>query len=172
MGITRFGAGTLRALLRTRVLRGDEPQELHELSGIVEAGEVPECRDGGHGHDKLKATQGLGGFDHRTQAPAFDLLVEFLFNALKSLGVFAHGPDICLEDYVLGGCETNDLGKPSEMGWTPVGAARVADILPKQAGFAPKFRRLEVLHGIFTRPAEIAEGLVLHRRDLDRGKVA
>jgi hypothetical protein len=142
------------------------------LSGIVDAGEVPECRDGGPGHDTLHATPGLEGFDHRTQAPDVDLLVECLFKALKSLGVGAHGPDICLEDHWLCGCGTDDLGEPSEMGWTPVGAARGADVMPKQEGFEPQCRRLEVLHGIFPSPAEVADGLVLHRRDLDGGKVA
>jgi hypothetical protein len=156
MGMASVGAGTLAAPLGTGIFRGGQAQEFHECSGGIEAGEVSEFRHRGDGYGKLDATPGLEGFDHRAQAPGFGRRVELLFQALKSLGGFAHSPDIFLEDHVLCGRETDDLRAPSEMGWTPGGAACIADVMPEPEGFEPKFCRLGVLDGICTSPAEIA----------------
>jgi hypothetical protein len=47
------------------VFRRDQPQEFHELSGVLEAREVDEFCHGGHGHGELHAAQRLEGFDDR-----------------------------------------------------------------------------------------------------------
>ncbi len=65
MGITSFGEGTLPASLPPGVFRGDAPQEFHQLSGVIEAREVPEFSDGSDGHGELDATQGLERCDDR-----------------------------------------------------------------------------------------------------------
>jgi hypothetical protein len=65
MGVTRFGDRTLPASLGTGILRGDQPQEFHELSGIIEACQVAEFRHRGDRDGELDPTQGLEGLDHR-----------------------------------------------------------------------------------------------------------
>jgi hypothetical protein len=65
VGVAGFGEGTLPASLTAGVFRGDEPQEAHQLSGVIEAREVAEFRHGGDGHGELDATQGLERFDDR-----------------------------------------------------------------------------------------------------------
>ena len=58
------------------------------------------------------------------------------------------------------------------MGWTPGGPAGVADVVSEQKGFEPKLGGLQILYGIFTRAAEVADGFVFHRRDRDGGEIA
>ena len=65
MGIPGFGHGPLPASLTAGVFRGDQPQEFHQLPGVIEACEVPEFSHGGDGHGELDATQGLERFDDR-----------------------------------------------------------------------------------------------------------
>jgi hypothetical protein len=64
-GVAGFGDRTLPASLPTRIFGGDQPQAFHQLSGVLEAGEVSQFRHGGDGHGKLDATQGLERFDDR-----------------------------------------------------------------------------------------------------------
>jgi hypothetical protein len=66
MGVAGFGDGTLPASLTTGMLRGDEPQELHELSRVIEAGQVAQFRHHDDRYDELYAAQGLEGVHDRT----------------------------------------------------------------------------------------------------------
>jgi hypothetical protein len=63
MHVAGFGDRTLPASLPSRIFRGDQPQELHALSGMIEARQVAEFRDRGDGHSKLDPTQGVEGLD-------------------------------------------------------------------------------------------------------------
>jgi hypothetical protein len=94
MGVASFGDRTLMASLSTGVLRGDEPQEFHELSGSIEAGEVSEFRDGRHRHGELHPAQRLQSLDHGIEPPAFDLILEFRLQTRKALGLFIDRPHI------------------------------------------------------------------------------
>ena len=51
---------------------------MHELSGVREAGQVTECRDGSDRHRQLHATEGWQRGNDRAEPPGGDLLVEFL----------------------------------------------------------------------------------------------
>jgi hypothetical protein len=57
------------------------------------------------------------------------------------------------------------------MGWAPGRPARLTKILSEQEGVEPTLGGLEIAEGIFTRAAEIADGCVFHRRDIDGGEV-
>jgi len=100
MGVTGCGDRTLAASLAGGILRGDPPQEFHQCSVIVEAGEVTDLSDCRDGHDKRHATQGLEGLDHWVKAPGLNLLLKFLFQTLQAVGVFGHRSDIFLKDDV------------------------------------------------------------------------
>ena len=57
------------------------------------------------------------------------------------------------------------------MGRPPGGPARRADIVPAHKGVETALGGLESTDGVFTRPAEVTDGCVLHRRDIDGGEV-
>jgi hypothetical protein len=65
MRVAGCGARTLPASLATGILRGDQPQEFHELSGMIDACQVAEFSHHGDGHGALDPTQGLEGLDAR-----------------------------------------------------------------------------------------------------------
>jgi hypothetical protein len=107
MGVTSFRDGALPALLGPGVLQGNQAQELHEFLGGIEARQVAEFGHDRDRHGKLHAAQGLKGFDHGVEAPAFDMLLEFLFETVKTLGVFVDGTAVCLKDDLLSWCRTD-----------------------------------------------------------------
>jgi hypothetical protein len=55
MGIARFGDGALTTPLTRGVVRGNQAQALHQLSGIIKAGEVSEFSDHRDRHGELDA---------------------------------------------------------------------------------------------------------------------
>ena len=63
--IPGLGEGTLAAALTAGSFRGEEPQEVHQLSGMIEARQGAECRHSGHRHGERDATQGRERFDDR-----------------------------------------------------------------------------------------------------------
>src|SRR5262245_56840666 len=100
-GVAGFGDGTLATALATGVLTGGETQIAHQLSRVVEPGEVAEFSDEGDGHRELDAAQSLQRLDDGRQAPGLDLVLELGLKALEAFVVFGHGPDILLEDNLL-----------------------------------------------------------------------
>jgi len=100
------------------------------------------------------------------------VLLPFPFEILEAFGGFGTRSDRFWNDDVWRRCVTNDCSEPPERGRAPIGPARVAEVMPEQESFEPQFPCLEALQGLFTRPAEVADGLVLHRRDIDEGEVA
>jgi hypothetical protein len=77
-----------------------------------------------------------------------------------------------LEHGLLRGGGTDDFAKPPEVGRVPVCPACIPDILPQEKGFEPKLRGLEIVDSIFTRPAQVPNGFIVHLGDVDGSKVA
>ena len=116
--------------------------------------------------------RGLEGVHHGMQAPRGDLLAEFLVQTPEALGVLRDGPDIFLKDDLLRRGGTDDFREPPEVGRTPVGPARIADILAEQEGFETELGIFEIADRIFARPREIPDGFIVHFGDIDRGEIA
>ena len=76
-----------------------------------------------------------------------------------------------LEDDLLSRGGTDHFGEPPQMGRPPGGTARRADIVPEHKGFETARGGLEITDGVFTSPAEVTDGFVLHSRDIDGGEV-
>jgi hypothetical protein len=131
MGVTGFGDRPLSASLAGGILRGDQPQEFHQFSGVVEAGKVTDLSDRRDGHDKLHATQGLEGLDHRAEAPGLNLFLKFLFQALQAFDVVGDRADLCLKDDLLSRCLTDHSTQPPQVSWAPCGAVCIADSAPE-----------------------------------------
>jgi hypothetical protein len=156
MRVTGFSDRALPASLSTRVFGGDQAQMFHQLSGILEAGQVAQFGYDGHGDRELNPTHGLERLDHRLQAPGFDLLLQFLLQSLEAVGVLVDRADVFLVNDLLRRGGTDHFREPPQMGWAPGGPARIADIVAEQKGFEPELGGLEIADGIFTGPAEVA----------------
>jgi hypothetical protein len=167
MGISGLREASLASPLATGICRRRQAQILHELSGVIEAGQVAECSDGSDSHRPLHATEGLPRLNDRAEPPSGDLLREFLVQALEPVRVFGDRPDICVEDDGLGGGGTDDLAQPAQVRRTPSGSAGIAEIMPQQKGFEAELGRLEIVERIFPRTAQVTNRFVLYRWDID-----
>jgi hypothetical protein len=98
--------------------------------------------------------------------------VAGLFQPLESLGVFVDRADVCLKDEWLRGGGPDDLGGPPEVGRAPGGPARLVDSMPEPEGVETALGGLQSLDGLFTCAAQVADGLVFHRRDIHGGEIA
>ena len=79
--------------------------------------------------------------------------------------------DVFLEDDLLRRGGTDHFGEPPQVGRAPGGSTCIADIMAKQKGVETELGGLKIAEGIFTSPAEVADGFVFHRRDFDGGEV-
>lgn len=59
--------------------------------------------------------QGLEGFDHGMESPAFDLFLQLGLDALPRSWSSLTAPHVLLEDDLLGGSGADHLGKPAKM---------------------------------------------------------
>jgi hypothetical protein len=64
MAIARFGDAALMPPLTRGIFRREQPHITHELSRVIEPGEVSQCCHDRDGHGALDPTQGLEGLDH------------------------------------------------------------------------------------------------------------
>ena len=99
------------------------------------------------------------------------LLVECEFQTSQTFSLFGDGLDVCLKDDLLRRCGTHHLAEPAQVGGTPVGPPRRADIVPQQEGFEPQLGRLQIPQGLFPRPTQVADRCIVEGRDIDRGEV-
>ena len=171
IGIAGLGAAALASACATGRFRRRQAQIMHELSGVLAARQVAECGDGDDRHCQLHATEGLQRVNHRAAPPGGDLLVAFLGQPLQPCGVFGDGPDIVLENHVLGGSGTDPLAQPPQGRRAPGGSACIPDILPQEQGFEAQLGRLEVVERLFTRAAEVTNSFGVDRWDINRGEV-
>jgi len=116
VGIAGLGDPPEPAGVAGRIFGRSQAEVTHELSWTVKTAEIPELRDGAEGHGELDPTQGLEGFDHGMESPAFGLFLPLGLDALHSLVVFVDRPHVLLEDDLLGGSGADHLGKPAKMG--------------------------------------------------------
>jgi hypothetical protein len=172
VGVAGFGDAALTALPAAGVLGGGEAEIAHELSWIIETGQVAEFGDERDGGEELYASEGLDGLDHGEQAPVAGVVLEFGLQALHPLVLFGNATQILLEDDLLRGGVADDFAEPAQMGGSPVGLALVADILAQQKGLQAELGGLEILEGVFAGAGEIADRLVGEIRDVDGGEVA
>jgi hypothetical protein len=167
MGMPRLRDRALAAPFPGGIFRGDQPQAFHEFSGGIDTRQVADCGDPGDSHSAWHAEEGLECLDHRLQAPSFDLVVECLCQALEPFGLCVHSPDLCLKDDVLRRSWTHDCGEPPSVRWSPMGLAGRADGMAEEKGCEAARGVLEIVDGIFPCPTQVANGFILHCRDVD-----
>jgi len=168
MGMPGLREASLASALATGIFRRRQAQIIHEWSGVIEAGQVAELGDGGDRHRTLHPTEGLERIHHRAEPPGFDLLVECLGQPLEPFTVFGDRPDICWEDDVLCWGGTDHLAEPAQVSRAPGSPPCLPDIMPQQKGCEAKLGRLESVEGIFTSTAQVSNGFVCDRWDIDR----
>ena len=74
---------------------------MHALSGVIDARQVAEFGHRAHRDGALDTPSGLERFDHRLEAPGFDLVPEFVFETLQACGLCGDGLDVVLKDHWL-----------------------------------------------------------------------
>jgi hypothetical protein len=96
---------------------------------------------------------------------------EWLFETSQAFSVLGHRSDIFLADDLLRRGRTDHFREPAQMGWTPGGLTRIADVMPQPKCFEPELGGLEIPDGVFTRPAQIADGFVFDLGNIDGSEV-
>jgi hypothetical protein len=81
--------------------------------------------------------------------------------------MFADGPDVFLQDNLLRRRGTDDLAEPAQVSGTPVGPTCLADIVSQEKRLETDLGALEILEGIFTCPAQVANSFVLALGNID-----
>ena len=115
MAVARFGDSAEPAPVTAGILTGREPEIAHKLARIVEAGEVAELGDRGDRHRELHAAERLQGFDDRIKAPWLRLLEQLGLQAMQKFGAFGDGPNVLLEDDLLGRGGQHEASEPADM---------------------------------------------------------
>jgi len=172
MGIPSLRDASLASALATGIFRRRQAEIMHALSGVLEAGQVPECSDGRDSHRQLHATEGLQRANDRAEPPGGDRLVACLVQALESVSVCGDCSDIFVEDDLLGGSGTNDLAQPAQVGRAPSGPTSIPDIMSQQQGFEAELGRLEIVERICPRTAQVTNSFVVDRWDIDWREVS
>ena len=90
--------------------------------------------------------------------------MECAFQTSETFRLFGDGLDVCLKDDLLCRCGTHHLAEPAQVGGTPVGPPRIADIVPQQKRFQPQLGRLEIPEGLFPRPTQVADRFIVEGR--------
>jgi hypothetical protein len=150
-GRPRLGEASLAAARAPGIFRRRQAPILPELSGMIEAGQVAECRDGGDRPRQLHATEALERLDHRAEPPGDDRRLECLRKPLEPCGVVGDRPDRVLADAWLGGGGTDDCAEPAPVRRAPGGPTGIPDLRPQQKGVQAQRGRLESVERLCAR---------------------
>jgi hypothetical protein len=172
LGVPRVGHGAVAASRPRRRCRRDQPQELHALSGVRQAGEVAACGHRGDGHGAWHPPQGLQDLDHGVEAPRLPRCVACVRQTLQALRGVVDRAHLCVEHEGGRRGGTAHLREPAEVGRAPGGPAGVAAIAPQPAGVAPACGGLERAAGRFAGPTELPNGGVCPGGASDGGEVS
>src|SRR6266566_9162225 len=112
--------------------------------GLSKRVRSPSSCDGGDRHRELHAAECLQGVDHRIEAPWLCLLEQLGLQAMQKLGVFGDGPNVLLEDDLLGRGGQHEASEPADMFGPPVRAADVADVVAQQQRLQPEAASVEI----------------------------
>jgi hypothetical protein len=167
MGVAGLRDAALTPPLARGGFGGCEAQGTQELSGGLEAGEVPQCGYGGDRHGARHAPSGLERCDHWGETPGVHLVLACLLQTLETLGVCGNGSDVCLEDALRRQGGTDDLAEPPQVGRAPDGPTRLTDIVPQEKSFAPKLRGFAIVDSLFPCPPQVAHSFILPCGDID-----
>ena len=117
-GVARLGTASLTTTLSTGVFRRRPPAIAHELSRVLNAGEVAKRCHRGHRDGALDPTEPLEGIDHRGEPPGLDLLLKCLLKALATCRVFGDRLHVFLNNDLRRRGGTDDLAEPSDTDFT------------------------------------------------------
>src|SRR5262245_23673500 len=143
MAVARLGDASLLTPLSRRVCRRSSAQGVHQLSRVIDPGEVAEFGYGGHRASELYPAQSLERVDDRGEPPGLHLVGEGLCQTRQPCGVVGARSDGCLAHDLLCRGGTDHCAEPPEVGGTPGGSARRTDSVSQEKGFALEFCSLE-----------------------------
>ena len=173
LGLPGVGEGALTASLPAGIFRRGQASIVHPWPGRRAPCQVPACRHRGHRHGAWHAPSRLPRCDHGRETPGASVGSEVVLKTLQARNGLVDRSPRCLEAHVLGGSVTAHLRAPAARGRAPMRLAGRAARVPEEERVEAKCRGLQVTEGLFTRPAEGAEGLIgclgaLHGRESPR----
>jgi hypothetical protein len=154
------------------VLAGIEAEEGADLAGDIEAGDIAELGDNGHGDGELDAAECLQSLNEGSAFPGSGAILEFGFDVGEMVGAFGYSADVFLENDLLGRGGQSDSRELVEMSGAPGRSAGVVDVVAQQKGFEAELGCLEIVHGVLASAGEIADGFIVDVGDVDGGKIA
>jgi hypothetical protein len=106
------------------------------------------------------------------EARGGDEVSELRLETLEAVDLLVDGAQGLLEDDLLGGGGTDDLGEVAQVSVVPISAAGVVEAETEEEGLEAKLCSLQGNHGGLTSAAEIAKSFVLDGRDINGVEVA
>ena len=119
------------------------------------------------GNRAVDAPEGLQGVDNRSQPPGVALVFACMVEALEALSGLRHSPDRRLADDRRRRGRPDHFPEPTPVGWAPGRPAGIAQIVAPHAGVEAPLGGLKIASGLFPSPAQVADGFIFHRGDID-----
>jgi len=138
---------------------------------MLESTEGSDFGDGDHGGDEFEAFEGHEGVDEGFALPVLEELEHFGFEFDDALDVEVNGGEVVFEDAVVGGVREFESAKVVHVGLGPVGFASVVVTKAPEHGEEAGLGAAEVVDGISTSAAEVANGLVSGVGNVDGDEV-
>ena len=169
VAVATFGDRTLLSFGSATLFAGDESEEAHELAWMLEAAEVSEFADDGHGSDFLETFAGHECIDGGFPFPGFQDGFHVFFEAFDPVDAAVDGLEVFFEDdlvSLIGKCEFTEI---THVCRCPFGFARVVEAVSKEEGVEALFGTSEIVTSIRSGSADITDGLFFLRQDLLNG---
>jgi hypothetical protein len=115
----------------------------------------------------VHTAHGWQRLDRRGQTPGLHVILPFRLETLAAFGLLMHRTAIFLQDELRRRCRAGHLREPPEGGPAPLPA-----LLAQPKGFQAELGVCESADGLFTRPAEVADGFLFDLGDRDGGEIA
>ena len=111
---------------------GHQAEEGHEFARMIEAAQVTEFADDGHGGNLLEALACHQGFHDRLPFPVGQKLLHSIGEAFDAFVAGVDGLDVFLEHDLLNGTGQGEFAQVAHVGGSPSGLAGVADAVAQQ----------------------------------------
>ena len=171
VGVSAFGDGALPAFAAGGVFAGDEAEVGHQFAGMLEATQVTEFADNGHGRDLLEAFAGHESEDDGFPLPFLEDLFHPFLNTCGALHAVVDGLNVFFKNKALGGIGHGELAQVAHMGIGPLCFLGIGDSSPQEKGVELLFAGGKSVGGVGACAAKVSDGFIKSRRNTNGGDV-
>ena len=164
MSVARLGDGTGPSPLSRGMFARHQSEDAHQLSGVIETGDITKLGQNSHGTEHIKAPQADERLHHRCQRPGCRGGAKLIVKVGHTPGCFLAGINIVLKDHLLYRCVKGLLRQPVRVRLRPSALARRDPTMPEKEGTEtlPRFG-LNGLH-IFPGTGQVPHRLLFRTR--------